>query len=80
MSYCNNEWIEGTCNEEEYIDRMEDIFGDCDEDDDEDIGEACGNPWSCDCRIFCIRDYRNVFDYCYGIPTFDTWDCGYWWY
>lgn len=79
MSGCNNRCAANSWYEEEFMDRMEDVFGDCDEDDDDDV-QGCSNPWPWNCRIFCIRDYRNVFDYCYVIPTFDTWDCGYWWY
>lgn len=79
MSSCNNKWAANSWDEEEFMDRMEDVFGDCDEDDD-DVEQAYPHPWPWNCRIFCIRDYRNVFDYCYGIPTFDTWNCGYWWY
>lgn len=74
MSSCNNRRTANSFDEEEFIDRMDDVFGDCYEDDDDDVAEVYAHPWPWNCRIFCIRDYRNVFDYCYRIPTFDTWN------
>ena len=85
MNNCSNKCSANSWCGEDFIDGMEDSFEDCYIDDffedcyvDYDV-QGFSNPCVWNCSIFCIRDYRNVFDYCYGVPTFDTWDCGCCW-